>query len=285
VLLPQPSMPSNVMNATLWILAALGALTGPSRADSVSCVLTLAGQNALVTGASRGIGRHTALLMARLGARVAVGYGRDEAAAKETLAQMGGAGVVLGADLARPGEAERLVARAEEALGPLDVLVANHGIWKRAPIESMSPAQWDEMLATNLGAVRALTSEAVRRMLARGRGSIVLVASTAGQRGEPFHSHYAASKGAIIALTKSLGAELGPRGVRVNCVAPGWVDTEMSHPALVSASGDSIRRTIPLGRAGTPGEIAGPIAFLASDLASYLHGQILSVNGGAVMIG
>ena len=248
-------------------------------------MLTLAGRNALVTGASRGIGRHTALLMARLGARVAVGYGRDEAAAKETLAQTGGAGVVLGADLAKSGEAERLVARAEEALGPLDVLVANHGIWKRAPIDSMSAAQWDEMLATNLTAVRALTSEAARRMLARGRGSIVLVASTAGQRGEPFHSHYAASKGAILALTKSLGAELGPRGVRVNCVAPGWVMTEMSRAALESGPGETIRHAIPLGRPGTPDEIAGPIAFLASDLASYLHGQILSVNGGAVMIG
>ena len=122
-------------------------------------------------------------------------------------------------------------------------------------------------------------------MLPRGRGSIVLVASTAGQRGEPFHSHYAASKGAIIALTRSLGAELGPRGIRVNCVAPGWVMTDMSRGALESAAGDAIKRAIPLGRPGTPEEIAGPIAFLASDLASYLHGQVLSVNGGAVMIG
>jgi 3-oxoacyl-[acyl-carrier protein] reductase len=248
-------------------------------------MLSLEGQNALITGGSRGIGRHTALFMARLGAKVAVAYGRDEVAAKETLAQAGGAGVVLGADLSKAGEAERLVARAEQALGPLDVLVANHGIWKRAPIETMSPEQWDEMLDTNVGAVRALASEAARRMVARGRGAIVLVASTAGQRGEPFHSHYAASKGAVIALTKSLGAELGPRGVRVNCVAPGWVMTEMSRGALDGATGETIRRAIPLGRPGTPGEIAGPIAFLASDLASYLHGQILSVNGGAVMIG
>ena len=120
-------------------------------------------------------------------------------------------------------------------------------------------------------------------MLKRGHGAIVLVASTAGQRGEPFHSHYAASKGAILALTRSLASELGPRGIRVNCVAPGWVDTEMSHGALSSAEGDTIRHAIPLGRPGTPGEIAGPIAFLASDMASYLHGQILSVNGGAVM--
>ena len=247
-------------------------------------MLTFAGQTALVTGASRGIGRHTALLLAQLGARVAIGYGRDEAGARETLAQMGGAGVVLGADLVRDGEAERMLARAEEALGPLDVLVANHGIWKRAPIESMTPLEWDEMLYTNLGAVRALCGEAARRMLARGRGTIVLVASTAGQRGEPFHSHYSASKGGVLALTKSLGAELGPRGVRVNCVAPGWVATEMSRSALES-DGDTIMHAIPLGRPGTPEEIAGPIVFLASELASYMHGQVLSVNGGAVMLG
>jgi len=248
-------------------------------------MLTLHGRTALVTGASRGIGRSAALLLARLGAKVALGYGRDEAGARQALAEAGGAGVMLGADLAAPGEPERLVARAEEALGPLDVLVANHGIWKRAPIDSMTPGEWDEMLATNLSSVRGLCAEAARRMLARGRGSIVLVASTAGQRGEPFHGHYAASKGGVIALTRSLGAELGPRGVRVNCVAPGWVDTDMSHAALESEGGDSIRRAIPLGRPGTPDEIAGPIAFLASDLASYLYGQVLSVNGGAVMTG
>ena len=240
---------------------------------------------AVVTGASRGIGRETALLLARLGARVAVAYARDAAAARATLREAGGAGVVLGCDLAVDGDPERLVARAEEALGPLDVLVANHGIWKRAPIESMTAAQWDEMLRTNLGSVRALCAEAARRMLGRGRGSIVLVASTAGQRGEPFHSHYAASKGGLLALTRSLASELGPRGVRVNCVAPGWVETDMSREALASASGETIRRAIPLGRPGTAGEIAGPIAFLASDLASYLYGQVLSVNGGAVMTG
>jgi len=141
------------------------------------------------------------------------------------------------------------------------------------------------MLLTNLSSVRALCSEAARRMLKRGRGSIVLVASTAGQRGEPFHAHYAASKGAILALTKSLASELGPRGVRVNCVAPGWVDTAMSKTALDGVESETIRRAIPLGRPGTPDEIAGPIAFLASDLSSYLHGQVLSVNGGAVMTG
>jgi 3-oxoacyl-[acyl-carrier protein] reductase len=248
-------------------------------------MLSLEGQRVLVTGASRGIGRHTAWLMARLGARLALAYARDEAAARETLAGIRGEAQLLGADLARDGEAERLVARAEEAIGPLDVLVANHGIWRRSAIERMTDDEWNETLLTNLASVRALCSEAARRMLGRGRGSIVLVASTAGQRGEPFYSHYAASKGAILALTKSLAAELGARGIRVNCVAPGWVATDMSQTALDGTRGDAIRRAIPLGRPGTPDEIAGPIAFLASEMASYLHGQILSVNGGAVMIG
>jgi 3-oxoacyl-[acyl-carrier protein] reductase len=250
-------------------------------------MLSLEGRRALVTGGGRGIGRAVSLLFGRLGADVAIAYGRDEAAARETADAVSGAGAratTLQADLARPGEGERLVARAEEALGPLDVVVLNHGIWKRAPIESMSAEEWDEMLRVNLGSVREACSEAARRMVPRRSGAIVLIASTAGQRGEPFYSHYAASKGAVIALTQSLGSELGPAGVRVNCVAPGWVLTDMSREALSAAAGEAVRRAIPLGRPGTPEEIAGPVAFLASDLASYLHGQVVSVNGGAVML-
>lgn len=251
-------------------------------------MLTLAGKTALVTGGSRGIGRATCVLFGRLGARVAVGYARDEKAAREVVAELeraGSSGVALRADLARDKEAERLVEKAEKALGPLDTLVANHGIWKRAAIDAMTAKQWDETLATNLSSVRALCSEAARRMAPRGSGTIVLVASTAGQRGEPFHSHYAASKAGVIALARSLGSELGPRGVRVNCVAPGWVETDMSRAAIEGTEGEDIRRAIALGRAGTPEEIAGPIAFLASGLSSYLYGQVLMVNGGAVLVG
>jgi 3-oxoacyl-[acyl-carrier protein] reductase len=251
-------------------------------------MLSLAGKTALVTGGSRGIGRAVCALFGRLGAKVALAYARDERAAREAAAEVEAAGstaVALRADLATDGEAERLVAAAEGALGPLDVLVANHGIWKRAAIDAMTAAEWDEMVRTNLGSVRALCSEAARRMAPRRSGTIVLIASTAGQRGEAYHSHYAATKGGVIALTRSLGAELGPRGVRVNCVAPGWVTTDMSRAALEGSTGDAIRRAIPLGRPGTPEEIAGPVAFLASDLAAYMHGQVLSVNGGAVMAG
>lgn len=249
-------------------------------------MLNLEGRRALVTGGSRGIGRAVSVLFARLGARLVIGYGHDHEAAREAAGQVAAAGssaIILQSDLALPGEGERLVARAEQALGPLDVVVLNHGIWKRAAIEAMTSAQWDETLRVNLTSVRDACAEAARRMLPRGSGTIVLIASTAGQRGEPFYSHYAATKGAVIALTKSLASELGSRGVRVNCVAPGWVLTDMSRDA--TAAGDAACRAIPLGRPGTPEEIAGPVAFLASDLSSYLHGQILAVNGGAVMVG
>jgi 3-oxoacyl-[acyl-carrier protein] reductase len=251
-------------------------------------MLTLAGRNALVTGGSRGIGRAVSSLFGRLGARVAIAYTRDETAARAAAAEVEAAGshaVTLRADLSFPGEAEKLVGRAEDALGPLDVVVLNHGIWKRAAIDTMTAAEWDETMRVNLGSVREACSEAARRMLPRGKGAIVLVASTAGQRGEPFHSHYAASKGALIAMTKSLAAELGGRGIRVNCVAPGWVTTDMSREAIAGAAGDAIRHAFLFWRPGDHREIAGPVAFLASDLASYLHGQILSVNGGAVMVG
>jgi 3-oxoacyl-[acyl-carrier protein] reductase len=251
-------------------------------------MLTLAGRTALVTGGSRGIGRAACVLFGRLGARVVVAYARDEKAAHEVVAEVereGSTAVALRADLARDKESGRLFEKAEKALGPVDTLVASHGIWKRAPIDAMTPAQWDETIRTNLASVRDLCSEAARRMIPRGSGTIVLVASTAGQRGEPFYSHYAASKGAVMALTQSLGAELGARGIRVNCVAPGWVTTDMSRDALDGADGATIRRAIPLGRPGTPEEVAGPIAFLASDLSSYLHGQVLNVNGGAVLVG
>jgi 3-oxoacyl-[acyl-carrier protein] reductase len=248
--------------------------------------LSLAGRTALVSGGGRGIGRATSLLFGRLGARVAVHYHGDERSARETVEAVerdGSRGVALRADLSRPEEAEPLVAEAEAALGPLDVLVANHGIWKRAPIETMTAEEWDETIRTNLGGVYALVRAAARVMIPRRGGAIVAIASTAGQRGEPAYSHYAASKGALLAFTKSLAAELSPHGIRVNAVAPGWVATDMTREALAAPGAAADLAKIPLGRAGRPEEIAGPIAFLASDLASYVYGEVLAVNGGAVM--
>ena len=250
-------------------------------------MLTLFGKSALVTGGSRGIGRAVCVLFGRLGARVAVHYARAEAAVNETVAALraaGGEAFALQADMSDPAAAGRAVEDAIARLGALDVLVANHGIWKRASIDAMTQERWDETLRVNLGSVYALVHHAARHMIPRRTGAMVLIASTAGQRGEAHHAHYAASKGAILAFTKSIAAELAPHGIRVNAVAPGWVLTDMTRATLEDpAQAAAALRPIPLGRPGKPEEIAGPVAVLASDLASFLHGEVLNVNGGAVM--
>jgi 3-oxoacyl-[acyl-carrier protein] reductase len=258
-------------------------------------MIDLSGRHALVTGASKGIGRATAIALARAGAEVTVHFGRDEAGAVSTLAEiraLGRRAAAVGADLSRWDAGPQVVAEAVGALGPLDVIVVNHGIWKGAAIDEMRERDYDEMLDVNLRGTFALVGAAARHLRGRPRGRhgvrgrIVLVSSTAGQRGEAGHAHYAATKGAVISLTKSLSSELGPEGVLVNCVAPGWVDTPMSAPALGDPSARArVLGTIPLGRVADADEIAGPIAFLASDLASFVSGEILNVNGGAVLCG
>jgi 3-oxoacyl-[acyl-carrier protein] reductase len=248
--------------------------------------LRLDGKAALVTGGGRGIGRAVSILLARLGVRVCVNFVGDAASADETVSQAnagGGEAFALKADVSDPAEAGGLVAEVAARFGGLDILVVNHGIWRRAPIHEMTPAQWDETMRVNLGGAYAVCHHASRQMMPRRSGTIVLMASTSGQRGEAHYSHYSASKGGMIALTKSLAAELAPHGIRVNGVAPGWVMTDMSRGALEGPAGASALAAIPLGRVGTPDEIAGPVAFLASGLSSYLYGEILCVNGGAVM--
>jgi len=251
--------------------------------------ISLDGRTALVTGGSRGIGRATALLLARAGASVAVAYQRDERSARdvvESISHEGGRAVALRADLAHWSAAEQLVNECTETLGPIGILVANHGIWKRAPIDQMTEAEWDEMAAINLKGVIALCRYAAAQMRARHRGTIILISSTAGQRGEAEHSHYAATKGALISLTKSLAPELARDGIRVNCVAPGWVETDMVRPALSDPSARAeVDRDIPLRRLGQPEEIAGAVLYLASDLSTFVTGEILNVNGGAVLVG
>ena len=252
-------------------------------------MLSLEGRAALVTGGSRGIGRAICGHFGLLGARVAVNYLRDEATARETVAQVeraGGEAFAARADVARPEEAARLVDETAARFGGLDIVVVNHGIWKPAPIQSMTPEQWNETLQTNLGGAYAVCHHAARIMIPRRTGAIITIASTSGQRGEAGYSHYAASKGALIAFTRSLAAELAPHGIRVNAVAPGWVLTDMTRHVFDDPEqrAEAVR-PIPLGRPGTPEEIAGPVAFLASDLASFIYGEVLCVNGGAVMNG
>jgi 3-oxoacyl-[acyl-carrier protein] reductase len=220
---------------------------------------------------------------------VVINYARESQAASLVAArcrELGSEALTLRADVSRPKAVERLVGRTVERFGALDVLVANAGIWKEAAIEAMTEREWDETMNINLKSIYACCREAARAMLPRRRGTIILVSSTAGQRGEPFHSHYAATKGAIIAMTKSLAAELGPRGITVNCVAPGWVRTDMTTKTMNDPrQRRKIRELIPLGRVATPEEIAGPILFLASDLASHINGEVLNVNGGSVLCG
>jgi 3-oxoacyl-[acyl-carrier protein] reductase len=202
--------------------------------------------------------------------------------------------VALEQDLSTPADGRALVAAAVAAFGRLDVLVANHGIWppQDAPIAEMAEAQWRRTLGVNLDSVFGLVQAAVGQMELQGSGAeltaghIVLISSTAGQRGEANHADYAVTKGALISLTKSLSSELAPKGIRVNCVAPGWVATEMSAAALDDPElGPKIAAEIPLGRAGSTREIAGPVLFLCTPLAGFISGEVLNVNGGAVLVG
>jgi len=252
-------------------------------------VIALAGSVALVSGGSRGIGRACALALARAGADVALSYQRDGAAAAETaqaVRQLGVRAIAVEASLTSFRAAADLVQRVTETLGAPTILVANHGIWRAAAIDTMTEADLDQTLDTNVTGVFGLCRAVVPSMKQARRGRIVLIASTAGQRGEARHSPYAASKGAIISLTKSLAPELAPDGILVNCVAPGWVATDMTQAALAdTARAPGILAAIPLGRVAQPEEIAGAVVFLASDLATFVCGEILNVNGGAVLCG
>jgi 3-oxoacyl-[acyl-carrier protein] reductase len=250
-------------------------------------VIGLAGRVALVTGGNRGIGRATALLLARAGADVGITYHRRAADAERTVAAIQAVGcrsVALNGDLADAGTVERIFDAAVKELGPLDLFVGNAGIWppEEVALRDLDELRWRATMAADLDAVFLTTRAALRRM--RPGGRIVLVGSTAGQRGEAYHADYAATKGAMISLVKSLAVECAP-DITVNCVAPGWVDTEMAAGALSGDAGARIAATIPLRRVAAAEDVAGPIVFLCSDLARHITGEILNVNGGSVLCG
>jgi len=252
---------------------------------------------ALITGGSRGIGAETVRLFAEAGARVAFSYWQAQDQAEALAAECGGPEqcVAIQQELSTPEDGRALVAAAVRAFGRLHVLVANHGIWEAedAPIAELTEAQWRRTLGVNLDSVFGLVQGAVAQMERQAwpapgdaAGHIVLISSTAGQRGEANHADYAVTKGALISLTKSLSSELAPKGIRVNCVAPGWVATEMSAAALGDAElGPKIAAGIPVGRVGSAREIAGPVLFLCTPLAGFISGEVLNVNGGAVLVG
>jgi len=241
-------------------------------------MIDLAGKRAFVTGGSRGIGRATAVLLARAGAKVAVGYRTRKPAAESHIT------AAVRGDLGTASGAAKAVAEALRALGGLDLLVVNHGVWPPddVPIAKMTDEQWESTRRANLDAVIYVCRAAIPH-LSEG-STIVLVASTAGQRGEAFHADYAATKGAVISITKSLAVELAPK-ITVNCVAPGWVDTEMSAKPYAGGGRAQIEQTIPLRRVASADDVAGPIVFLCSRLARHITGEILNVNGGSVLCG
>jgi len=280
------------------------------RAQGIS--LSLDGKVVLVTGGSRGIGAATVRLFRQAGARVVFSYRSAETQAKELVEECGGEGFVRAVkqELATVEDGQALVAAAVGIWGRVDCLVVNHGIWPPhdQPIATMSVEQWRGTLGVNLDSVFGLVQAAVAVMLAAKptladdetvgedgapglggsgvRGHVVLIASTAAQRGEAFHADYAASKGALISLTKSLSSELGPQGILCNCVAPGWVRTEMSEGTLRDpVASKKALGLIPLGRAAEPEEIAGPVVFLCTKWAGFCSGEVFNVNGGAVLAG
>jgi len=260
----------------------------------MSIPLSLSGRVALISGGSRGIGAATVRMFVTAGAKVAFSY-RSAKAQAERLADECGANVCfpIASNLNSPASAKSLVVETVKRFGRLDILVANHGVWpvEDVAIDKMSDDQWRSTLSVNLDGVFGLVKYAVAQMKSQRRtgnpaGHIVLISSTSGQRGEAFHTDYSATKGALISMTKGLSTELAPYGIYVNCVAPGWVNTDMSAEALADPkTGDKIRATIPLGRVATPDEIAAPVLFLCTTHAGFITGEIFNVNGGAVLAG
>ncbi|MCU1270593.1 MAG: Short-chain dehydrogenase [Acidobacteriaceae bacterium] len=259
----------------------------------MSISLSLEGRAALITGGSRGIGAATVRMFVEAGARVIFNYEKAQAAAEKLVRECGDKQcAAVACNLEGTGTAQELVAATVKRFGRLDILVANHGVWpaEDVPIDKMSDEQWRRTLAINLDAVFALVKHSVSAMKknasAKSPAHIVLISSTSGQRGEAFHCDYSASKGALISFTKSLALELARQHIYVNSVAPGWVDTDMSRPALDDpAIAKEVLRPIPLGRVGTPEEIAAPILFLCTPHAGFITGEIFNVNGGAVLVG
>lgn len=250
-------------------------------------MIALDGKKTLITGGSRGIGRAAAILFARAGSDVAITYltrKKDADDARNEIEKLGRECLMFKVDVSAQSDVEAMVREMAEKWGQIDILVNNAGIWTYGEMGKMSDDVWAETMKINLDGAFYTCNAVIPHMKKKKKGGIINVSSTAAVRGEAFHSHYAASKGALVSLTKSLAEELAAFNIRVNCVAPGWVDTEMCAEVFSDLNfRRQIQESIPLKRIPPPEDIAGPILFLASDLARHITGEILNVNGGSVL--
>jgi len=251
-------------------------------------MINLENKNVFVTGGSRGIGKACVELFLEAGANVAFTFQNAKTDAEKIIEGYSGSSKLkhYKLDLSNADEIQSVIKSVLDHFERIDIIVNNAGIWKEAAIDEMSINQWNETMNINLTSTYLITKMLVPGMKKNNYGRIINIASTAGQRGEAFHSHYAASKGGIISLTKSLASELGQNNITVNCVAPGWVVTDMTTDSLADAEiYKKVLSDIPLNKIAKPEEIAGPVLFLASNLASHITGEILNVNGGSVLCG
>ena len=252
-------------------------------------MISLLNQVVIITGGSRGIGAASAVLFAKAGADVVITYTKNEKAAIsiiESVKNEGRTCIAIKADVSKQSNAKKIVQQSLKKFGRIDILVNNAGIWTYGEIGSMSEKLWKETMRINLDGMFYMTNAVVPLMKKQHRGKIINISSTAGQSGEAEHSHYAASKGGMISFTKAIATELGQFNINVNSVAPGWVDTELNDSVFSDKKyKDQERKKIPLQRIPTPEDIAGPIVFLASDLARHITGEIMNVNGGSVLVG
>ncbi len=247
----------------------------------------LEGKVVLITGGSRGIGAAIAAGFAEKRARVAITYRSDKSHAEScsrSIRKMGGECLVLKADVSKPKDVRKAIKTVVHTYGRIDILVNNAGIWRQGAIGSMTERQWDETIDANLKGTFLLCNEVAPLMKKQGNGKIINISSTAGQRGEPYHAHYAASKGGVIAFTKSIAVELAPFNINVNSVSPGWVETDMTAEALGDPKSRlEIDRAIPRGRVAAPADIVGAVLFLSSDSSNHIVGATINVNGGSVL--
>lgn len=247
--------------------------------------MLLDGKTALVTGGSRGIGREIALQLAKEGVGVAVNYSGNESAAEETarmIREFGGKAMIVRADVSDFEAAERMVKEVADAYGRIDILINNAGITRDNLLLRMKEADWDAVLNTNLKGVFNCTKAVTKIMMKQRSGKIVNMTSVIGLSGNAGQANYAAAKAGVIGFTKSMAKELANRGICVNAVAPGFIDTDMTANLPEQMKDDALKK-IPLAKLGSPGDVAGAVMFLVSDAASYITGQTLNVDGGMVM--